>query len=65
MDEAKRELHEGCTTYTRLAFIMKLIHIKTYDQVTNKAFDLFLSLLCAALLWVDFPKSYVDAKSTF
>jgi hypothetical protein len=63
MDVAKRELHEGCTTYTRLAFNMKLLHIKTYKKVTNKAFDLFLSLLCAALPWVDFPKTYADAKS--
>jgi hypothetical protein len=63
LDEAKREIHEGCTTSTRLAFIMKLLHIKTYNQVTNKAFDLFLSLLCVAFPWVDFPKSYADAKS--
>jgi hypothetical protein len=27
LEEAKRELHEGCTTYTRLAFIMRLLDI--------------------------------------
>jgi hypothetical protein len=44
---------------------MRLLDIKTYNQVTNKAFDLFLSLLRVALPWVDFSKSYDDAKSVF
>ena len=63
LEEAKRELHEGCTTYTRLAFIMKLLYVKSYGQITNRSFDLFMQLLCTALPWVDFPKSYADAKS--
>jgi hypothetical protein len=42
---------------------MRLLDIKTYNQVTNKAFDLFRSLLRAALPWVDFPKSYANVKS--
>jgi hypothetical protein len=29
LEEAKRELHEGCNTYTRLEFIMKRIYVKT------------------------------------
>ena len=62
LEEGKRELHEGCNTYTRLAFIKKLLYVKAYGRVTNRAFDLFMELLCATLPNVDFPKSYVDAK---
>ena len=63
IEEAKRELHPGCTTYTRLTFIIKMLHIKSYTRTTNRAFDLFMQLLCSALPNVDFPKSYAHAKS--
>lgn len=56
MEEAKRELHEGCNTYTRLAFIMRMLYVKTYSRTTNRAFNMFLELLSVALPWVDFPK---------
>ena len=63
IEEAKRELHEGCTTMTRLNFIIKMLHIKSSNRVTNRTFDLFMQVLCAALPGVKFPKSYAEAKS--
>jgi hypothetical protein len=63
LEEAKKEMHEGCKTYTRLAFIIRLLYVKSYSRITNRAFDLIMQLLCAALPWVNFPKSYADAKS--
>lgn len=63
LEEAKVELHEGCTTFTRLAFIIKLLHVKSYTRMTNRGFDLLLEVLRAALPKVKFPKSYADAKS--
>ena len=63
IESAKKELHEGCTTFTRLSFIIKLLHVKSYSRITNRGFDLLLQLLRTALPDVDFPKSYADAKS--
>jgi hypothetical protein len=63
IEEAKKELHEGCTTETRLSFIMKMLYVKSYNWVTNRAFDQFMAILCAALRKVNFPKSYAEAKS--
>jgi hypothetical protein len=63
VEEAKKDLHEGCTTETRLTFIMKLLYVKSYNRVTNRAFDQFMAVLCAALPKVNFPKSYAEAKS--
>jgi hypothetical protein len=62
LEEAKRELHEGCNTYTWLAFNIRLLYVKSYGRITNRALDLIMQLLCAALPWVNFPKSYADAK---
>ena len=42
---------------------MKLLYIKSYNRVTNRAFDQFMSAFCAALPKVNFPKSYAEAKS--
>ena len=63
VEEAKKELHEGCDTFTRLAFIIRLLHVKSYNRITNRAFDLLLETLCTALPNVDFPKSFAHAKS--
>ncbi|KAK1627079.1 hypothetical protein QYE76_001394 [Lolium multiflorum] len=63
IESAKKELHKGCTTFTRLSFIIKLLHVKSYSRITNRGFDLLLQLLRTALPDVDFPKSYADAKS--
>jgi hypothetical protein len=42
--EAKKELHEGSTTETRLSFIMKMLYVKSYNRVTNRAFDQFMAV---------------------
>ena len=63
IEAAKKELHEGCTTFTRMSFIIKLLHVKSYTRISNRGFDMLLLVLRAALPHVDFPKSYADAKS--
>src|SRR6185503_5989022 len=39
MEEAKRELYPGSTEESRLTFIIKLLHIKVYNQITNSGFN--------------------------
>ena len=63
VEEAKKELHEGCNTFTRLAFIIRLLHVKSYNRMTNRGFDLLLETLCTTLPKVNFPESYAHAKS--
>jgi hypothetical protein len=62
IEEAKREVHKGCSTTTRLSFIIRMLYIKSYNRVTNRAFDQIMSVLCAALPDVNFPKLYANSK---
>ena len=48
MDEAKKDLYEGCSDFTRLSFIIKLLHIKSYNRITNRAFNQFVELISVA-----------------
>ena len=64
LKEAQRELHKGCNTMTRLSFIIKMLHLKSYNKMTNRAFNLMCDVLKEALPDVDFPRSYRDAKSS-
>ena len=64
LKEAQRELHKGCNTMTRLSFIIKMLHLKSYNKMTNRAFNLMCDVLKEALPDVDFPRSYSDAKSS-
>jgi len=64
LEEAKRELYPGCTEESRLSFIIKLLHIKVYNRITNSGFDAFLELLSNALKNVPgLPKSYSEVKA--
>jgi len=64
MEEAKRELYLGCTEESRLTFIIKLLHIKVYNRITNYGFDAFLELLSTSLTNVtSLPKSYNEMKA--
>ena len=49
MEEAKRELYPGSTEESRLTFIIKLLHIKVYNRMTNSGFNAFLELLSTSL----------------
>ena len=64
MEEAKRELYPGCTEESRLTFIIKLLHIKVYNRMTNSGFNEFLELLSTSLKNVPgLPKSYNKTKA--
>ena len=39
-----------------------MLYIKSYHQVTNRAFDNFFGVLCDSLPEVSFPRTYVEAK---
>ena len=50
--DAHQALYPGCTKFSALTFLVKLMHIKVLNGWSNKSFDMFLELLLD-----DFPKS--------
>ena len=61
--EAHRELYPGCTKFSALSFLVKLMHIKVLNRWSNKSFDMLLELLLDAFPdGANIPKSHYDAK---
>uniref|UniRef100_M1BNA0 TNP2, partial n=1 Tax=Solanum tuberosum TaxID=4113 RepID=M1BNA0_SOLTU len=64
LKEAKCELYPGCKKFSKLSFVVKLLHLKVYNQWSNKSFDMLLELLKEALpTGATLHKSYYDAKN--
>jgi hypothetical protein len=47
LEEMKQELHPGAS-YTRFSFVVKLLYIKSFYQISNVAFSAVLKLLSLA-----------------
>ena len=63
IEEAKHELCSSCTNFSRLTFVIKLPHVKSYCRITNSAFSMFLEVLSEAFPQFNIvPKSYDEAK---
>ncbi|XP_035546617.1 uncharacterized protein LOC118348652 [Juglans regia] len=60
--DARQPLYPSCAKFSRLSFIVKLLHIKTIGGWTVKSFDMVIKLLQAAFLDALFPDSYNDAR---
>ena len=63
INKAKRELYPGCTNFSRLTFVIKLLHVKSYCKTTNSAFSMILEMLLDAFPQFNtISKSYDEAK---
>ncbi|KAL0325547.1 UNVERIFIED_CONTAM: hypothetical protein Sradi_5124000 [Sesamum radiatum] len=64
LKDSEEKLYEGCESYSKLIFLVKLLHLKTISGWTNKSFDMLLELLKEAFqgVDVDLPKSYSESK---
>ena len=61
-DEAKKIPFEGAGM-SILNFVVKLLHIKVINRMTNKSIDMMLELLAQMLpVGSELPKSYYEAK---
>ena len=49
MEDAEAELYPGCKTFTRLEFIVTLLHIKVSYKWSDKSFSMLLRSLQRAL----------------
>lgn len=63
LDDAETPLYPGCQKVSRLTFLLKLLHIKTMNQVTGNCMGMFLDLLREILPEGAYvPESWYEAK---
>ncbi|KAK9986748.1 hypothetical protein SO802_031699 [Lithocarpus litseifolius] len=48
-EDAKRELNPGCTDYSILKFVIKMLNVKVMTNLSNKGLDMMLELLTKVL----------------
>ncbi|XP_042974859.1 uncharacterized protein LOC122306494 [Carya illinoinensis] len=63
LEDAQRPLFYGCTKFSKLSFVVKLLHIKTLGGWSIKSFDMLLSLLRSAFPNAELPQSYEEART--
>ncbi|XP_042942614.1 uncharacterized protein LOC122276775 [Carya illinoinensis] len=63
LDDARRPLFDGCTKFTKLSFIVKLLHIKSIGGWSIKSFDMLLDLLRSSFPDALLPQSYEESRS--
>lgn len=64
LEEANVELYAGCSKFSSLSFIMRLMHLKVLNGWSNKSVDMLLELLTEAFseMGVKMPKNYYEAS---
>ena len=63
MNEARNPLYPGCTKFSSLNFLVKLMHVKVLNKWSNKSFDMLLNLLKDAFpIDTCIPSSFYEAK---
>ena len=45
LEDAERPLYDGCQKVSKLSFLLKLLHIKTMNQMTGRCMDMLLDLI--------------------
>ncbi|XP_042962433.1 uncharacterized protein LOC122296696 [Carya illinoinensis] len=63
LEDAQRPLFDGCTKFSKLSFVVKLLHIKTLGGWSIKSFDMLLSLLRSAFPNAELPQSYEEENA--
>nr|GEV82066.1 hypothetical protein [Tanacetum cinerariifolium] len=63
VEEGKQELFPGCKTFSKLSFVIRLLLYKTLHGLSNVAFVDLLKLLKEAILEVNIPANFTQAKS--
>ncbi|XP_042957863.1 uncharacterized protein LOC122293371 [Carya illinoinensis] len=62
LEDAKRPLYPGCAKFSKLSFIVKLLHIRTIGGWSVKSFDMLLKLLKASFPDAVLPDSYRESR---
>ncbi|XP_026397135.1 uncharacterized protein LOC113291866 [Papaver somniferum] len=64
LNDAQVSLYPGCEKFSRLSFIVHLLHVKSLGGLNIKGFDALLSLLTKAFPDAKLPKNFYDARTT-
>jgi hypothetical protein len=56
------ELYPGCNNYSKLCFLIRLLHIKLVGGWTDRSFDLLVDLLVDAVPDIALPRNFHEAK---
>ncbi|CAA7015123.1 unnamed protein product [Microthlaspi erraticum] len=62
--DANEELYEGCTSFSKLSFMLKLYHIKSICKISDKGLSMIIDLLREAFQNAKLPASLHDLKKT-
>jgi hypothetical protein len=63
LEDGLHELYPGCKKRSKIAFILKMLHIKTICNMSNKAFDMIINEIKEVLPDGEtLPRSYREAK---
>ncbi|XP_035547475.1 uncharacterized protein LOC109010280 [Juglans regia] len=62
LEDARRPLYPGCANFSKLSFIVKLLHIRTIGGWTVKSFDMLLKLLKDSFPDALLPDSYRESR---
>ncbi|CAM8999989.1 unnamed protein product [Rhodiola kirilowii] len=64
LHDAEDELYPGCTTFSKLSFIVTLLHLKVSNHWSNKSFTMLLKIVKRAFPFVSsLPDSYYECRS--
>ncbi|XP_035546633.1 uncharacterized protein LOC118348663 [Juglans regia] len=63
LEDVRRPLFDGCTEFSKLSFVVKLLHIKSIGGWSIKSFDMLLDLLRSAFPNALLPQSYEESRS--
>ena len=63
LSEAEKSLYPGCEKYSKLSFIVHILHLKTMNRWTCKSTDMLLKFLHQVFPTALIPSSYYEAKN--
>lgn len=64
LSDCNQALYEGCQSFSKLTFMLKLYHIKCLSRISDKGMAMVIDLLKEAFEHARFPDSFNDMKKT-
>nr|XP_027120117.1 uncharacterized protein LOC113737066 [Coffea arabica] len=64
IDDFQQDLYNGCKNFSKLSFIIRLLHLKCLGKMSNKIFNMIVELLREAFpeAMTNLPSSYYEAE---
>ncbi|XP_027157024.1 uncharacterized protein LOC113758302 [Coffea eugenioides] len=64
IDDSQQDLYSGCKNFSKLSFIIRLLHLKCLGKMSNKIFNMLVELLREAFpeAMTNLPSSYYEAE---